>query len=740
MPSLLWAEEPAKAKHSFDMCPADSYSSFNFTPPRAFPHELIETTQVSAEQVENIGNAISLFTGHVLIEKHHLRLTADEVSHDQNNQRLELRGNIHIDTGNMSVRADNGWIDTQKQTAEFSNSHYYIPDAHFSGSTPTLSITDDNKTILVDSQFSTCPPGQKDWYLDSTWLELNQASATGTATHSTLWFKGLPLFYFPWIQFPLGEERRSGFLYPGVGFSNRKGSQLSVPWYWNIAPNQDLLFTPSYMSKRGTTFLTDYRYLSQSSKGNLNLEYLSNDKLLNQERYLLHFDNKSQITKKLSLNILANDASDPDYLQDFGVNIKNTNITHLEKKVKLSYTESNWKAGLMVQDFQTIDQEILAKNRPYKRQPQITLQAKDQLAEFGNAFLSASFNSEWVDFKHESTEKVQGSRFYVNPKLNLVMEGNAWFIKPSLGYNLTQYNTIATDGIDQNLENRGLSTLSLDSGLFFERDFSNSPLVLTLEPRLYYLNTPYKDQSLLPIFDSSKQSFTFSSLFRENRFNGIDRIGDSNQVTLALSSRLLNSNNGHELISLSLGQIHYFKTQRVAFDNNPAISDSNSPDTSDIITELRGNLGKWRGRATVQINTQSNASDKRSVQLNYAASNTAVFNLGYRFHRDPLDELKNLEQTDLSFSLPITNQITLLSRWNYSLVEQRDIQMLAGIGYESCCWAMRLVTLRYLTEDEDVPYSNSIKFQFILKGFGSKPKKKASTMLTNAILGYQPDY
>lgn len=735
LPTQLWCSELNQENKSSYLCPANSYSLVNYTPPPTFPPDSIEASDISAEQVQNMGKSVSTFSGNVLIERHQLRLMADKVVHNKNTQRLELSGNIHADTRNMALNANSGWLNLQTNESEFIDSLYYMPETKLTGKAPILSISEDKKTTLVNSQFSTCPPNKFDWHLDTSWLELDQASATGTAKHTVFWLKEVPIFYFPWIQFPLGDERRSGLLIPGIGTSSSRGLEFSVPWYWNIAANQDATITPTYMNKRGTMLATDYRYLTHSSNGELNFEYLNKDKELNEERYLVHFNNQSKITQNINFNLLVNDASDSDYLKDMGSGISIANTTHLEKNAKFNYIGGPWKAGLMAQTYQTIDQNIAINDRPYKRLPQITLKGHDEFIEMDNSYLLGSLNTELVEFEHESTSKEQGRRFNIYPKLSLPMQSNAWFIKPSAGFIHTQYDTTDTNGNKLDLEDRNLSVLSLDSGLFFERDISNGALTQTLEPRLFYLNIPFEDQSLFPVFDTSDQDFSFASLFRENRFNGIDRVGDANQLTFALSSRLLNTANGHELMNISLGQIYYFEDQQVSLDNT--INTSNS---SDIITEISGGLNRWKGRATFQWNTETDTSDKRSAQLNYAASEKAVFNVGYRFHRDPIDEINNLEQTDLSFAFPFANNYTLLSRWNYSLIEEQDIETLVGFEYESCCWALRLLAQRYLTDNTVEPHDSSIMFQFVLKGFNSTTKKEATSLLKNSIIGYQPDY
>jgi len=739
LPTLSWGIDQRHFAGVASSCPLDSYSAMMYNAPPTFASDALEATDISAQQVKNINKSISIFSGDVLIEQHQLRLKADEVSHNQQTQRLELNNNIHIDTQNMAMNARSGWMNLQTKEGEFIDSQYYLPDTGLSGKTPLFSISADKKTRLLDTQFSTCPPSKLDWHLNTSSLELDQTNATGTAKHTVFWVGGVPIFYFPWIQFPLDDQRRSGFLVPRIGSSSSSGYELSAPWYWNIAANHDALITPSVLTKRGSMLTTEYRYLTRSSTGNLDFEYLNNDKLYNDRRYLLHFTNQTKISSNLNLNLLANEASDADYLSDLGSNINVANITHLEKNAKLSYVNGPWNAGLNAQTFQTIDPTIALENRPYNRLPQITLKAKDELLEMDNSYLLGSINSEWVEFKHDSVNKEQGSRFHIYPKLSLPFEGNAWFIKPGGGYSFTQYNTTNANGDDANLDARGLSILSLDSGMFFERDINNNAFLQTLEPRLYYLNIPYEDQSQLPVFDTAAQDFTFASLFRETRFNGIDRIGDANQLTVALSSRILNKSNGDELFSMSIGRIYYFDEQRVSLDNS-----INTSPSSDIITEVGGQFYQWRARATLQWNTDTDTSDKRSVQFSYAASAKAVFNIGYRFFRDPNDEANNLEQTDISFAWPFAQNYSLLSRWNYSLTNKSDVETLVGLQYESCCWALRVLTQRYIRNDtsatNDDPYRTSIMLQLVLKGFGSITDKKATTALKNAILGYQPDY
>ncbi|MCW8955311.1 MAG: LPS assembly protein LptD [Gammaproteobacteria bacterium] len=714
------------------LCPKIESSANKYSPPDSFAIDKQQETRISAQQVENLSGDSTRFTGDVQIDRHLLRLQADEINYQRKTETITLSKNIHIDANNLAIDADSGWYNMSDNTGEFSNTQYRIINPYFQGQSPALIFESKNITRLESSSFSSCPPGNRDWELKSSSLTLDTESQTGSATNTTIWFKGFPLFYTPYISFPLGDQRRSGFLMPSFGNSNRNGTEISIPWYWNIAPNQDMLLTPTNMVKRGQLLDTKYRYLSQDSMGNIDLAYLDNDQLTDTERYFLNFKHHTDLGSKVDLDLDIKDASDPDYLYDFGGAQDSTSLSHLERKANIAYNQGPWKLNLMAQTFETIDEDITLASRPYRRLPQLTLTGTDQL---GSSDLSWSVESEWVDFEHESDSRITGQRMDIYPKVSWPLLGNAWFLTPSFGYRYTRYDVLDDTDTPLDIEDRRLSVTSLDSGLFFERYSQNGRYLQTLEPRLFYLKVPYHDQSTQPIFDTGNLDFTFAQLFRDNRFSGIDRIGDADQLTLGLTSRLLDADNGNELMSFSIGQIHYFEDRLVSLDSTTVETQK-----SDIIAEISGSLNNWTARGTAQYNPELNQTDKRSVQLHYQRDKHQIFNVGYRFRRDLADETQNLEQTDISLVIPLAKRYRLLARRNYSMTESREIESLYGIEYESCCWAIRLIAQSSLLEDEpETTYDRSIKLQLVLKGLGSTDKS-ATDSLTHAILGYQPDY
>jgi LPS-assembly protein len=361
--------------------------------------------------------------------------------------------------------------------------------------------------------------------------------------------------------------------------------------------------------------------------------------------------------------------------------------------------------------------------------PKITLTGDEELPGESRFTLI----SEWVNFVHESDTNIEGPRFIIQPGIELPLQSSAWFLRPAIEFNHTQYNVADGNGTKVDTEDRNLPITSIDSGLFFERSMTSN-LKQTLEPRLFYLYIPYKDQSNLPLFDTSAPDFSLAQLFRKNRFNGGDRIGDANQMTAALRSRIINTATGDEYLRASIGQIYYFDDRRVTLDGIP---DTNK--SSDIIADISGTLGNWSATASMQWDIQQHNSAKHNASLHYESGNNTILNLGYSNRRETLTNPEALEQTDISFVAPVGKDITLIGRWNYSLEQQRDLETIAGISYESCCWSTIIALQRNLvsssTIDED--YDNTILFQLVLKGLGSVSGDSAVERLKQSILGFK---
>ncbi len=721
---LSFAETP-------DYCAAKYPSITSYQPPPQFSEDRQGNIDISADKTLSEKDGSSTFEGDVIIERHQLRIRANSARFDNTSREISVEGNIHLDTTTMSMDADRGKFFLDDKNTEFSNIQFFIPESRLRGHAETVASEADRIAKLNSSSITSCPPDDIDWLLSADSIELDLQDEYGKARGVVLEFMDVPFLYTPYIEFPVGDKRRSGLLTPSFGTSSSRGFELIIPWYWNIAPNQDATIAPHYMDRRGMQLDTQYRYLTRSTDGTLDLNYLRNDKITDETRYSLYYLQNTKFNDNIGMKIDYKDVSDTEYFQDFSSSLLGTSTTHLSKNADLTASYSSWNMHAILQTYETLDLTIAETDRPYRMLPKITIAGDEELPAQSRFTLV----SEWVNFVHESDINIEGPRFIIQPGVELPLQGSAWFLRPAIEFSHTQYNVADGNGTKVDTEDRNLPITSIDSGLFFERNMASS-LKQTLEPRLFYLYIPYEDQSNLPLFDTSAPDFSLAQLFRKNRFNGGDRIGDANQVTAALRSRIINTATGDEYLRASIGQIYYFEDRRVTLDGIP---DTNK--SSDIIADISGTLGNWSASASMQWDIEQHNSAKHNASLHYESGNNTILNLGYSNRRETLTNPEALEQTDISFVAPVGRDITLIGRWNYSLEQQRDLETIAGISYDSCCWSTIIALQRNLvsssTIDED--YDNTILFQLVLKGLGSVSGDSAVERLKQSILGFKDE-
>ncbi|HEB82213.1 MAG TPA: LPS-assembly protein LptD [Gammaproteobacteria bacterium] len=712
-----------------ELCPPPGKAAPLHTPPPVFPVDSRENIEISADKTTSSSDGSTRFIGNVIIEKHLLRMRADQAAYNKPEEKLSISGDIHIDTPSLSLDASRGSIDmTDDNRGVFTDIRFYIPQSNMKGMARTIMAEgDDKKSELSQASITSCPLTDPDWLISADEIDLDHADEYGSAKDVVIRFKGVPFLYTPYIEFPTSDRRRSGLLFPEVGTSTSRGIELAAPWYWNIAANQDAVIVPRYMQKRGLELGGNYRFLTRSTSGELRGAYLHEDKLTQEKRYQLRYLQHSRLTSALLFDADYQDISDKDYFNDFSNSLGSTSRTHLNRSASLKYAMHNWQLNAMVQDIKTIDTDTPLADRPYKRLPQLTLNGKTQILQSPLFF---GLDSELVDFAHEDSNKTTGTRLRLLPALYLDLTGTAWFFKPKVKLAYTQYDVGPED---PNLDTTASHTIpmsSIDTGLFFERN-TDSGYLHTLEPRLYYLYVPYEDQSRSPLFDTSTPEFSVAQLFRDNRFVGGDRIGDTNQLTVALSSRLLSPGSGNQLIRASIGQIFYFEDRNISITGAPETARQ-----SDVIGELESNWGHWQSNIAIQWDTRVSRLSKENYFLHYQHGPRHLFNIGYR------KRLKNnqidIEQTDTSFVYGINREYTAFARWNYSLDSRKSLDTIAGIAYDSCCWSIQLLGQHRIQNSTSVnaAYDNAILVQFVLKGLGSLSGTKARSTLQQSIYGY----
>jgi len=719
---------------------AELTSGITYQRPKAFPPDEIDNTRISADYTRTDNAGTTTLSGNVIIEKHLLRLRADSASYNRDDELLTIEGDVHIDTESMSLNAGSGSIDIsstaagKKQNATFNNIRFLIPESRMKG-TARMIVSDrsaeNHKTsTLTEAGVTSCDLMDPDWLLSSDEIQLDHDDEYGYAEDVVMRFKGVPFLYTPYMEFPTSNRRRTGILFPEFGTSSSRGVELGVPWYWNIAPDQDALLTPVFMEKRGFNLDGLYRYLTESSNGQLKGSYLPDDKINGEDRYQVRYQQHTDLSSNLLLDIDYQDISDGDYFNDFANSLGITSQTHLDSSAKLKYALSNWQFNALLQDIETIDETTPLSQRPYERLPQLTMSGSERIADTDLQF---GFYSEFVDFTHESKTKLTGNRLTIRPELSLPLSGIAWFVRPAIRFSHTTYDVGFEEPITSIEKPKDISVpiTSIDTGLFFER-YLESGHKQTLEPRLYYLYTPFEDQSTDPVFDTRLPEFSVSQLFRYNRFTGGDRVGDANQITAALTSRIIDTDTGQELAKASIGQIFYFEDRKVTLTGFPETASQ-----SDMIFELEAGAGRWLGDMDLQWDTSDHKLTKQNYFLHYKSDDRHLFNIGYRQRRDSNGII--IEQTDTSFVYAITPKYTSFVRWNYSLKDDKPLDTIAGLAYNSCCWSIQLLGQRRIQNNtqSDNAFDNSILIQFVLKGLGSLSGSKARNTLGDSIYGYK---
>jgi LPS-assembly protein len=674
----------------------------------------------SADQAEVEGKQYQL-RGNVVGERGAQRLSADRLHYDEQNDTAQADGHVRYENAGRVLTSESARFQLSADTGQFSPARFWLTDKHIRGEAETLELLGSTRTRLQSASFTTCDEGDNAWLLKASSLELDSVANEGVARHARVSFMHVPIFYFPYLSFPL-EGRKTGFLAPSFGTDSVSGTELTLPWYWNIAPDRDATITPRIMSKRGTLLEGEFRYLNENSQGQLEVAGIARDRVFGDERNALTFTHNGTPAPRWRTGIDYRFVSDQDYLNDFGGELATSSTTHLARRGELDYRGDTWQANLLLQGYQTLDENLAVIARPYQRLPQLRVASREWL---GPAGLTLGVAGEAVRF--DRAEGVVGTRLDLQSQLAWAMRGAPGFLIPKLTLRHTRYALQdSLHEVDPSADanpSRSLPLFSLDSGLVFERDLSGWGRAQrqTLEPRLFYLYVPKRQQADLivdttgqqRVFDSSLALFGFDQLFRENRFNGTDRIGDANQLSAALTTRFLDDQ-GRELLNAGIGRIVYFRDREVTLPGQMV----ETATRSDWLAQLKSHWTATQSTsASLQWNDQNDEVERGTLDWRYQKDARHVLRLGYRFERDIR------KQIDIAGMWPVTAHWKLVGRWLRSVREQVTLESLAGIEYQSCCWAVRAVQRRYRVDTSADAVSDSIWVQLELKGLTSLGRK-----------------
>ncbi|GHH47395.1 MULTISPECIES: LPS-assembly protein LptD [Gammaproteobacteria] len=725
------------------------------TPQQAAQDRTQQPTDIEGDQLSGT-NVVPEYSGNVTLNRGDQYLHADNLRFDTESGNYVADGHVRYQDSSIRMVADRAEGNQDSDTHKISNIRYQLVDRRGNGVARSVDIQG-AVGQMHRSTYTTCDPSQPIWRVRAPEIDVDNEEGFGTARNAVLQIGKVPVMYMPWFKFPIDDRRQTGLLYPELGMSGRNGFDYTQPIYLNLAPNYDDTLYPRYMSKRGWMLGNEFRYLYDGGKGTATATYMPNDDLRDKDRGSFSFDGYHNIDSHWQARSSLRWVSDTRYMEDFTSRLNGlSSASSIQSTIGVYGTGENWNAGIMADRWQLTDYTLDERALAYNRQPRLFFNWDKPFAHW----FEAGIYAEAVHFTHDDSYAVaqdptgeyyrtntinqryyDGSRLDLKPYVSFPLSGAAWYITPTLAWRYTAYEL--SKGLADQLNGnrsptRSLPIASLDAGLYFDREthlFGDSYLN-TLEPRIYYLYAPYRDQSDLPLFDTRAFTFSWGQLFRDSRYTGADRQNDANQLTLAVTSRWLRQSDGQEKLSLSAGQILYFEDSRVSLGSGaePAVNKGKSAWVTDAAYMIND---RWSLGATYQWNPDYRREDLASFRTRYLLKDDGIINLAYRYRRNTNDGTDQLKQADFSFLYPINPTWSVVGRYYYSLLDRKPLEIIGGVQWDSCCLAVRALVRRYVRNREG-ELDNSFQLEFVLKGLSSIGQDTDRT-LRRAILGYYRD-
>lgn len=666
------------AAHAGSVAPVESNNSQTLTTELNGETVVIEADQLTIKQNESMEAQ-----GKVEVRQGKQKINADYLLYQQQTRDVLATGSVRVEQPSGVMTGPRLTMNMDSNVGEMETPAFSISGTTAHGNADMMFRTGPTDYYFEHSSFTTCPADNNDWLLKMVRLDLDRQAEIGTAHHAYVEFMGVPILYTPWMDFPLNDSRKSGFLGPIIGSTSLGGNEVTVPLYLNIAPNYDATIAPRIMSQRGVMLNNEFRYLGTSYRGDLNYDVLPDDRITNQTRTRVALKHTQNLGYGLSAGVQLNQVSDDSYFRDLASSVSGTAQVNLLNEGVLNYAGGWWTASMRAQQFQTLQDPAAPIIEPYRKLPQINLMAQKVLG--AGAFTEFI---EYVDFRHPSL--VNGQRTVVYPTFSYpLIKDMAYYVTPKIGIHNTHYSMGDNNSAAIPDATRTLPIFSVDSGMILERDFQARGVdyVQTLEPRAYYVNIPYQDQSNLPVFDSAQAPINFAQFFTENRFIGNDRVGDANMATLALTSRFFESNGGSERLRLAVGERFVFSKPQVNL-----VTPIGPTNRSDILLTIGGKLSSsFDLDSLYQYNPNEGQREAVNAVARYHPEKGKVFNLGYRYTKNVFENI------DISSQWTLFHRWNSLVRWSYSLQDNLALERLGGVEYNEDCWTFRVVVQIFKT-------------------------------------------
>ncbi len=735
-------------------------------PPRDYPDaELnpddapLRASSTTTEAQDNVAT----MAGDVQISQGFRQVRSDTAVFDQDERTATLKGNVQLREPGLLLLGKEAHFNLDSGELNVEDATWVFHEAAIRGTASNVARKEDGIIFIDNATYTTCEPGNNNWFLASGHIAINPQTGIATARHVRIKVKDVPILYLPWIRYPIDGRRASGLLFPEFSFNDDNGFDFAQPIYLNLAPNYDATITPRFLQERGEMVELELRHLSHLTETLLGGAWLGDDKggdvevdpstqkppFQGEDRWLANIDHQGGFGKRWNTRIDYTKVSDEDYFQDIGNSTLEANSqTHLKQFAGLSYRTDHWRFAANGTEYQTL---INNTNKQYQQLPRVDANGTYHIRA-GSQDIVFKLKNQYTVFDHDDDNAITGNRFKSEYAVSLNKQWMWGYFRPTIKLKHLSYDL--DDPLQPGGDDDPSTTVPvgiLDTGLFFER-FSSlfGGHIQTMEPRIYYLNAKTEDQRDNPNFDTNDLTFSYQQLFRDDRFSGGDRISDAEQVTVALTTRMIDADTGVERMHASIGQIFYLDDREVALNYAASNKDLLSND-SDLAAEFGANFSKhWRLQSDILYNNDSNRVNKGNVSLRYNNNEKTLFNASYRYTReDPRffnsqEFDADIEQADLSAYLPISPRWSLIGRWNQDLTNSRELEVFAGIEYRSCCWRAAILARHWLDRDdnllipeEELEYDDGIFFQIQLIGLAGTGKG-IDSILTDGIYGYEP--
>ena len=691
---------------------------------------------LEADRIEGQPDRNFVASGNVTLRQRGATIRADRVEYSATDQVAVATGSVVLERSGDTASGPRLRYDLDNDTGVMESPVFEFPKTGerriaSRGLAARAILGENQQSTLQRAEYTSCPAPRDDWFIRVASLDVDGERNVGAAYHTTVFFLGLPILYTPYMSFPLDNKRRSGFLAPTFGTSGKSGFDMALPYYFNLAENRDAMLTPKLYTKRGLQLGAEERHLGRDYVGQIDAEFLPHDRIRDSDRYFIGVRHNHNLWHGWKAAVNAQKVSDDDYFRDLSTRIAATSQTNLPRDAMLYYDDDVWSLSARALGYQTLQDPASPTPVPipYKIVPRLVALGEQQ----GVAGFDWRFYGELSNFRHATL--VNGQRAMVYPSIAYPLRRSYGYLMPRFGYHVTRYN-LGENASGLEDATRSLPISSVDAGLYFDRQmrWGERTFQQTLEPRVFYLNVPYHDQGRLPNFTTAERDFNYAQIFTENRFVGGDRVGDANQLTVALATRLIESETGLERFRAALGQVHYFRAPRVTLTE--AATDAKS---SDIVAFASSQMARSvEMDVGIQYTPNLSRSQKFTAAAHYSPMPGSVLNAAYRYARGSIDTSdparSGIKQVDLSAQWPLMRNISGLARWNWSTQDRKLLEGLAGFEYNAACWQLRAVAHRFITATQQ--YSTSFQIQLELTGLSRIGINPLETLRQN-IAGYR---